>query len=381
MSNKIHIDLAKTSPTNSEPAPPKPTKMENSPPEDITALKSSGDLKLNIPKQYGGFELSLRECTQAQLELAQGSASTTLVTAMQLQIFGAARDCKTWTDDTYEQFCHEAVNGAIFNSVATEPELGSPSRGAMFKSTAQITDHGYVLNGHKTWTTGGQHLTHMLVKAMCGNEPAVLLIEQNHPGIRWEETWKDALSFRASDSHDVYFENCEVPKENWVQPHPDPPFLKSPWFPMMLAAVYLGSAIAARNTVIQYALERVPTALGKPIATLPKIQRQIGELDMPLQAAKCLLLDTADTWNGNSARIAAAKHFAVTVANDVTEKVLFIAGGRALTPSLPLERYFRDVRAGQMQPPSGDTALEIIGKSAIDTLQSEKALLHKEFKC
>ena len=74
------------------------------PPEDITALKLSGYLKLNIPKQYGGLELSLRDCTEAQLELAQGSASTALVTAMQLQVFGAARDCKTWTDDTYVDF-------------------------------------------------------------------------------------------------------------------------------------------------------------------------------------------------------------------------------------------------------------------------------------
>lgn len=369
MSQTNHIPLAKDLATQFNTRADQADKTGTLPPEDIAALKSSGYLTLNIPKQYGGFDLSLRACTEAQLELAQGSASTALVTAMQLQVFGAARDCKTWTNETYERFCYASVKGALFNSVATEPELGSPSRGAMFKSAAKVTDQGYVLNGHKTWTTGGTHLTHMLVKAMCKDEPAVFLIEQNCLGVRWEETWKDALSFRASDSHDVFFENCQIPKENLVQPHPDPPFVKSPWFPMMLAAVYLGSAIAARNTVIQYALERVPTALGKPIATLPKIQRLIGEIDMPLQAAKSLLLDTADTWNNNSARIATAKHFAVTVANEVTEKALFIAGGRALTPSLPLERYFRDVRAGQMQPPSGDTAFEIIGRNAIDSIE------------
>jgi len=369
MSQTNHIDLAKDLANQFKTRASEADKTGTLPPEDIAALKSSGYLTLNIPKHYGGFDLSLRDCTEAQLELAQGSASTALVTAMQLQVFGAARDCKTWTDETYERFCHASVKGALFNSVATEPELGSPSRGAMFKSAAEVTDQGYVLNGHKTWTTGGTHLTHMLVKAMYEEEPAVFIVEQNCPGVRWEETWKDALSFRASDSHDVFFENCQIPKENLVQPHPDPPFVKSPWFPMMLAAVYLGSAIAARNAVIQYALERVPTALGKPIATLPKIQRLIGEIDMPLQAAKSLLLETADTWNNNLARVATAKHFAVTVANEVTDKALSIAGGRALTSSLPLERYFRDVRAGQMQPPSGDTAFEIIGRNAIDNIK------------
>ena len=342
------------------------------PKEDIDALKSSGYLALNIPKRYGGYEYSLRECVEAQLELAQGSGSTAIVAAMQLQVLGAARDCKTWADDLFERFCHETVNGALFNSVATEPDLGSPSRGNLFKSTAQLTETGFCINGHKNLTTGGHHLTHMLVKAMCDDRPAVFLVEQTREGIRWENTWQHALSFRASDSHDVHFENCEIPSENLVRSHPNPPGNPSPWFAMMLASVYLGTAIAARNTVIQYALERVPTALGKPIATLPKIQRQIGELDMPLQAARSLLLDTAETWNYNIANIARAKQYAISVANEVTDKALQIAGGAALTPSLPLERYFRDVRAGHMQPPSGDTALEMIGQNAIDQMKDKK---------
>jgi alkylation response protein AidB-like acyl-CoA dehydrogenase len=55
---------------------------------------------------------------------------------------------------------------------------------------------------------------------------------------------------------------------------------------MVMSSVYLGTAIAARNAVIQYALERVPSALGKPIATLPKIQRQIGEMTWPCKPRK-----------------------------------------------------------------------------------------------
>ncbi|MEZ4516755.1 MAG: hypothetical protein R3C44_07915 [Chloroflexota bacterium] len=41
------------------------------------------------------------------------------------------------------------------------------------------------------------------------------------------------------------------------------------------------------------------------------------------------------------------------------------SGGSSITHALPLERYFRDVRAGSMQPPSGDTALEIVGRAVI----------------
>jgi alkylation response protein AidB-like acyl-CoA dehydrogenase len=114
----------------------------------------------------------------------------------------------------------------------------------------------------------------------------------------------------------------------------------------------------------------VPTALGKPIATLPKIQRQIGEIDVALQAARALLLEVAGEWTGKDhrqqfPRIVAAKHVATETAIDVTDKALRAAGGASLTRVLPLERYFRDVRAGLMHPPSGDTALELIGQNAV----------------
>ena len=150
------------------------------------------------------------------------------------------------------------------------------------------------------------------------------------------------------------------------------------WFPMMMSAVYLGTAVAARNSVIQFALERIPTALGKPIATLPKIQRQIGEMDVALQAAQSLLLAVAGEWTGDDAqrtaylpRIAAAKMMVTQTANMTTDMALQIAGGSSITKALPLERHFRDVRAGAMQPPAGDTALEMVGKAAIEARKGE----------
>ena len=54
-----------------------------------------------------------------------------------------------------------------------------------------------------------------------------------------------------------------------------------------------------------------------------------------------------------------------------TDKALQIAGGTGLTRDLPLERFFRDTRAGLMQPPSGDTALEIVGRGAIEQISSK----------
>ncbi len=346
------------------------------PAEDVQALKESGYLTLSVPREYGGQGLSMRDCLAAHLELAQGSASTALVAGMQMHIFGHAREARQWPEAWFERFCRAAVEEqALFNSVASEPTLGSPSRGGLFETCAEETADGWVINGHKTWTTGGKHLTHMLVSLTVENDPALMLILQDTPGVQWVETWGDnALSLRASDSHDVYFVDVRVPHEHLILRGASDP-LPNTWFPMVVAATYLGTAMAARNALIRYALERVPTALGKPIATLPKIQRQIGEIDVALQAARALLLELAGEWTGNDhqrqlPRIVAAKHVATETAINVTDMALRAAGGSSLTRALPLERYFRDVRAGLMHPPSGDTALETIGKSAVEQTQN-----------
>lgn len=342
--------------------------------KDIQALKASGYLTLSLPCDYGGQGLSLPDCLAVHLELAKGSGSTAIVAGMPLHIFGHAGETRDWPEETFAWFAQEVVNnGAIFNHVASEPQLGSPSRGGLPASVAQPHPDGWLVNGHKTWATGGKHVTHMLVRVRVEDEPATVLVTQDASGVAWVETWRDALSLRASDSHDVYFKNVPVPPDHLIErgQKPGPP-APNAWFPMVMAAIYLGIALAARDAVIKFALERVPTALGQPIATLPKIQRQIGELDLALQAARALLFEVAGEWLGDEThrrqqfpRIVAAKHLATETANDVTDKALRIAGGQGITKALPLERYFRDVRAGLMQPPAGDTALEIIGRQAL----------------
>ena len=343
------------------------------PAEDVAALKESGYLGISVPREFGGFGLSLRDCVEAQLALAQGSTSTAIVAGMQVHIFGHEREVRSWDDTWYEKFCPLAANGALFNSIASEPAMGSPSRGGLPATTAVPAEdgEGWVVNGRKTWSTGGKHLTHMLVRVALEGEGAVVLVEQDMPGVEWITTWSDSLSLRASDSHDVIFNDVHIPR-NYVVERGDAKARPNVWFPMIMSTIYLGAAIAARNRVIQFALERVPTALGKPIATLPKIQRQIGEIDVALQAARSLLFDVAAEWTGDdaarqkmSARIAAAKTMVTETANKVTDQALRIAGGSSITKALPLERYFRDVRAGSMQPPSGDTALEMVGRAAI----------------
>lgn len=341
------------------------------PAQDIEDLKGSGYMHMVVPRELGGLGLPLVDCAAAHLELSKGSASTGIVAAMTVQIFGDQREQRTWSDYDFERFSADLLEGALFNSAASEPKLGSPSRGGFYATTAQLTEDGWRINGHKQWITGGQHLTHILVKLSIEGDGATILVPAGTPGLDWHETWGDSLSLRASDSDDLYLRDVVVPEENLLLRGTAK---KGPnaWFPAILATVYLGAALAARDALIEYALERVPTALGKPIATLPKIQRQIGEIDARLAAARSLLMDAARQWDPKQRKhtypgIVRAKQFATTTAAEVTQQVMRVAGAGAISKDLPLERYFRDAQAGEMHPPSGDTAYEMVGTYALSS--------------
>ncbi len=333
---------------------------------DIAALKRSGLLALSVPKTYGGLGADLRLATETLLTLAQGSTSTALVVTMQTNLFGHSSETDAWGEHTAE-FCRRAVAGEVFNAAASEPQLGSPSRGGLPQTYVEQRGDTLILNGHKTWVTGGEHLDHLLLRVRLGNEAKTLRLPNRLPGVRWERTWGGGLSLRGSGSDDVYFENVEVPATHLLS---DGLKAANVWFPLLVGATYLGTALAARDAAVRYARERVPTALGKAISALPTIQRQMGDIEVKLMAAKSLLLETAHAWDGLGReafypRVVASKQIAVETALAVTEAALRVAGGPSLSPDLPLERHFRDVRAGLMHPPSGDAALELVGRHAL----------------
>jgi len=345
------------------------------PAEDVAALRDGGYLALAVPVEYGGRGASLLTGVAAQMELAKGSASTALVAAMQHQVIGHQRETRSWRPDATERIMTEAAAGALLNHLGSEPQMGSPSRGGLPATTAEPAAGGerLLINGHKTWCSGGRHLTHLLVRVRLGEEAGVVLVRQelaDVPGLEWVETWQGALGLRASDSHDAIFRDVAVRREDVIEAG-EAKATPNVWFATLLAAVYLGAALAARDAVVTYALERTPSALGRPIATLPSIQRQIGEMDVVLSAARALLLEVAGEWAGAGdraafmARVAAAKVAVTTAAHEATAKALQVAGGAGITRALPLERYFRDVRPAAMQPPAGDTAYEMVGRAAL----------------
>ncbi|MGD9893395.1 MAG: acyl-CoA dehydrogenase family protein, partial [Dehalococcoidia bacterium] len=138
------------------------------------------------------------------------------------------------------------------------------------------------------------------------------------------------------------------------------------------SAVYLGVAEAARDFAVEFANARTPTALGKPISDLPAVQWKAADMEIALLAGRTLVLSAAEDWVTYPDRrsellpgIAAAKTVAMDNAIRTVDLAMRIVGGVGMYKQFPLERYYRDVRAGLSHPPIEDRAREQIGKTAL----------------
>lgn len=349
------------------------------PHETFAALRDDGLLRFTLPEEWGGHGAGPIETMLALEQLARGDGSVALGTTMHLvAIAGIAAD-PGWPEHLKARlFTDVRGRGALTNGLASEPDLGSPSRGGGFKTTATAIDGGWSVNGRKTWSTLAPGLTWatvlLAIEEPDGTRvPGSLFVAMDSPGIRIEETW-DNLSMRATGSHDVVFENVVVPTDHLLpRTQGKPAGVVSEWS-LLTSAVYLGIGVAARDFTVAFAQTRVPTGLGTPIAELQTVQHRLAQIEILLLQARSTLYGTVEAWlaatpEGRRAlawQFAAAKYTVTNHAIQVTDQALRIVGSAGQQRQFPLERYFRDVRAGLGNPPMDDVALTTIGRNAVD---------------
>ncbi|MFC7554485.1 acyl-CoA dehydrogenase family protein [Pseudoroseomonas wenyumeiae] len=274
------------------------------PHENIAKLHQAGLLALTVPCQNGGAGAGLTEAAEAIGAVAQGCASTGLVFAMQLTQQAALAREEVVPHALRARVAMDAVReGALLNALRVEPELGSPSRGGLPQTIVRRQPDGsLLLTGRKIYSTGAPGLSWMLVWARDdAEEPRVgpVLVPARAPGVRIVESW-DHIGMRATGSHDVVFEGVSLPAAHAAALRPPASWIGSDpgfgsWNAVTLGALYTGVARAAREWVITFLRERVPSGLGKPLATLPRMQEKVGEIEGLLAANARLIASSPMT--------------------------------------------------------------------------------------
>lgn len=348
--------------------------------ENFADLKEAGYAKLTVSRDYGGEGLSLYEWLLVQERIARGDGSTALSAGWHGGMMLHFREADGWPEPTFSEFCQDVVaHGNMINKFASERGTGSPTRGGRPETIAVRTDGGWLLTGRKTYSTLSPLLTDFIVSAGLDGQPELgdFLI-RSREGIEVEETW-NTLGMRATGSHDVVLHNVFVPERQVLNIY-KPGAAKTGrddgdgWL-LHIPACYLGIAYAARDFALQYAASYTPNSLNEPIATLPHIRQWIGQIESELRLARTLLYDVADRWDRLPEErkhmrpdFGLVKYNAVHLANQVVDKAMKIVGGAALSKNLPLERLYRDVRAGLHNPPMEDAVIQTMARTALEEL-------------
>jgi alkylation response protein AidB-like acyl-CoA dehydrogenase len=194
---------------------------------------------------------------------------------------------------------------------------------------------------------------------------------------------------RASGSHDFVMDRVILDGDSLISAKPFGP--RAPAAPaptitppptatsgagwaLLVPSVYLGVARAARDEAIRFARDRRPEPLGgASIGSLPVVQRTIGEMEMLLAQAEATLFGAATAWDHAShaeranfgPTLAVAKYTVSNHAVAIADLAMRVVGGAGLARSHPIQRHYRNVRAGLHHPPMDDVALSTLARAAL----------------
>ncbi|MGS2586003.1 acyl-CoA dehydrogenase family protein [Streptomyces hebeiensis] len=362
--------------------------------EGVEAVQDAGLLTATVAARHGGPGAGLADTVRILRALGAGDPAVALVTAMTLFTHAAEARTSLWPRAAYAELLDEAATGpALVNALRVEPELGSPVRGGLPATTARRRGDQWLLTGRKIYSTGAVGLSRMLVFARTDEDPVRVgsfVVRAGSPGLTVEPTW-DHVGLRASRSDDVVLDSVPVPADDVIAlteagdtpgARPDPE--TAAWNALGLTALYLGVAGAARDWLTGFLHERVPTALGAPLATLPRFQSAVGEIEAALLGADALVDTFAARVDGGDRQAAEAagaiKVLGTRAAVTAVEQAVSLTGNHGLTRANPLQRHLRDVLCARVHTPQDDSALLATGRAALDRALANRSTTNDSTK-
>ncbi len=351
--------------------------------ENFEAMKGSGYTSMPIPEQLGGGGADLMDICIAQERLARGDGASALAVNMHLGL--------PWMITELHKTGNESVGGLLENIATnrliscgsfTDPQVDSYKgiSGLGYTTVKAVKENGgFRINGRHAFGTNSP-VGDLFASTAVYDDPEegevglIFIIPIDTPGIVCQNDW-NVMGMRSSGSHSWVIDNLFIPEDEvfrhslweWDQ------FarLLYAWHGGTFSSVYLGIARAARDFAINFTKERTNLPFTRPESYYPGHQFLAAEMDIGLKAAWAFQRDLAAQLVDPEARedqhvvdAVAMQYFCMRTAVDVVNKAIDMVGGAALAKRLPLERYYRDVRAGPIHPLGGFDALEVVGKHA-----------------
>ena len=238
----------------------------------------------------------------------------------------------------------------------TEPNAGSDSRTS--KTFANLADGKWTINGSKIFITNASSEISLGSTVQCvsgengkDKEFTAIIVENGTPGFI-AKTMHDKMMWRASNTAELYFDECTVPESNVLGKRGEGSKIMLSTLDcgrLSIAAMGLGLAQGAYELALAYAKERVQ--FGKPISKQQAVAFKLADMALKVELARNLLYKACwlkDHDKPFALEAAMSKLYCSEVAQQVANEAVQVHGGYGLMKDYDIERLYRDQRLLQI---------------------------------
>ena len=341
------------------------------PAEQIKMMGELGFMGMMVPEEWGGAGFDTVTYVIAMEEIAAVELATSTVMSVNNSLV-----CQLFIDygtaEQKEKYLKPLATGEKLGAYSlSEPQSGSDA--SNMRTFAKKEGNHYIINGTKNWVTNG--INSDIVILFCLTEKgagykgiSAFVVEKGTPGLSTGKK-EDKLGIRASDTCELYFENCRIPAENIIGE-------EGQGFKVAMkalgggrigiAAQALGLARAALDASVSYAKER--KQFGKTIGEFGAIQNKLADMATEVDAARMLIWRAAklkDEGKIYTRESSMAKLYASSTAMRAATECVQIHGGYGYMQEYGVERLMRDAKITQIYEGTSEIQQLVIARDLL----------------
>lgn len=325
---------------------------------------------LYVREEHGGSGLTRLDATLVFEALS--AACPTVAAFLSIHNMCAAMIDKFGSEELQSRYLAKAVSMETFFAYClTEPASGSDA--AALKTKAARSDAGYLMNGAKSFISGGGYADAYVVMCRTGDDGpkgiSTIIVDDSTAGLSFGGL-EDKMGWRAQPTRQVQFDDCSVPLNNLIGEEG-----KGFSYAMAgldggrlnIAACSLGAAQQALTNTLTYMSER--KAFGRSIDQFQALQFRLADMEIELQSARTFLRQAAwklDNGAPDASKFCAmAKKLVTETGSRVADQCLQLHGGYGYLADYGIEKTVRDLRVHQILEGTNEIMRMIVARSLI----------------